>query len=128
MKLKLFAETITLCKLHDHVDLGDWLGDGPLHVLINDPHGKTVICAESFSNGRESEFVGRSCWRCFQIDEIFDIDTIGVVAEFSRLLTNEQISVFVISSYETDYLLIQPRDVERANHVFSTSGHLVESL
>ena len=104
MKLILFAETLALCKLHQTADPGNWISAGPLSVFINDPHGKTSICDEAFAQERDSEIVDRSLWRCFQIDEIFEVDTVGVVAEFSRLLADEQISVFVISSHETDYL------------------------
>ncbi len=126
MKLKLFPDAIVLCKLHDSTDVSQWLDpDSPLHVTIKDPHGKTVICRDSFTVGREAEIVDQSNWRFFQIDEVFEIDSIGVVAEFSQRLAAENISVFVISSYETDYLLVQPHATKRATEVFEQAGHQV---
>ena len=125
MRLILFSETLALCKLNEHSSLCDWNGPGPLNVVISDPHGKTVICNESYSQGREKEFNDRSLWRCFQIDEIFGIDSIGIVSELSGLLASRSISVFVISSYETDFLLVQPRQVDEAVVAFSNAGHEV---
>ena len=130
MRLKLFPQIVTLCKLRQSADIGDWQNDlnvGPLNVSINDPHGCTVICSETAAAKHESDIVDRSDWRCIQIDEVFDVDSIGVVAEFSKLLADKQVSLFVISSYETDYLLVQPKAIDLAVTIFREAGHKVSS-
>jgi len=130
MKLKLFRELLALCKLNDDADLNHWMGDSPLHVIICDPHGRTVICDKIFSEepDRAASITDRSLWRFFQIDEVFDVDSIGVVAEFSKLLADQNISLFVISSYETDYLLVQPKDAVSAAGIFQQAGHQVSEV
>ncbi len=131
MKLKLFPDTISLCKLRATFDMAAWqadLNDGPLNVFINDPHGSTVICCEATAAKHESTIVDRSVWRCIQIDEVFDVDSIGVVAQFSKLLADQQISLFVISSYETDYLLVQPKSIDSAVEIFQNAGHEVSIM
>ena len=129
MKLILYPDPIVLCKLKDTASLDDWQGDGRLHVIINDPHGKTVICHQVFAATRVDQIIDQSLWHFFQVDEVFDVNSIGIVAEFSRLLADQQISLFVISSYETDYLLVQPNQVQQACQAFEAAGHtLTKSL
>lgn len=126
MKLKLFPQRIALCKLLPTVDFAGWqadLCDGPLNVSISDPHGKTVLCSVATAEKHESEIVDQSRWRCIQIDEFFELDSIGIVAQFSKVLAKHDISLFVISSYETDYLLIQPKDIDQAVELFKKAGH-----
>lgn len=126
MQLILFPETLALCKLSEQASLFDWSSeDANLHVVIKDPHGKSVICSDFFAGQRPSDIIDKSLWRFFQIDEIFDVDTIGVVAAFSRILAERDMSVFVISSYETDYLLVQPHRVQDAVQAFQDEGHAV---
>ena len=128
MKLLLYPETIVLCKLLDNAKPTVWAAEGNLHVDIHDPHGRSVICHENVANDHLSEIKDQSRWRFYQIDEIFGVDSIGVVSEFSTLLANEKISVFVISSYETDYLLVQPETISKATQVFESAGHRVSTL
>jgi len=126
MKLILFEDTIALCKLRDDADPANWNQVGPLHVSIRDPHGKTLLCHETATSGHESEIINQSWWRCFQIDAVMDFNTVGVLAEFSGLLAEQAIPLMAICSFETDYLLVQPRHVEAAANAFQQAGHSVD--
>ena len=126
MNLILFEDTIALCKLSDEADPANWNRVGPLHVSIHDPHGQTLLCHERVTSGHEPEIVNLSLWRCFQIDAVMDFNTVGVLAEFSGLLAERAIPLMTICSFETDYLLVQPRHVEAAAKVLQQAGHTID--
>ena len=123
----LFEETIALCKLREDADPATWNQVGPLHVSIHDPHGKTLLCHETATASHETEIVNQSYWRCFQIDAVMDFNTVGVLAEFSGLLADKAIPLMAICSFETDYLLVAPKDVDRAREAFVAAGHDVST-
>jgi hypothetical protein len=64
-------------------------------------------------------------WRCLKVMGPLDFALIGVLADLSCTLARAAISVFVISTYETDYVFVRARDLERAVVVLRECGHLV---
>lgn len=127
MQLNLFPEAFAICKLRENVDLQTWLGSGPLHTTIRDTHGQSVVCPKTFAIDpiRADDVLEKTSWRCFQIDGVLSFNQIGILAELSSLLAAAEISIFVVSSFETDYLLVQLHDTEKATEVFSQAGHQI---
>ncbi len=64
-------------------------------------------------------------WRCVQVQGAFDFSVSGVNASLAVPLAEAEISVLVIATYATEYLLIKEKDVERALQVLKQSGHTV---
>jgi uncharacterized protein len=50
-------------------------------------------------------------WRIFKIEGPLDFSLIGVIADISAILKEAKVSVFVISTYDTDYILIKDTDL-----------------
>lgn len=53
-------------------------------------------------------------WKILKIEGILDFSLIGILSKISTILANENISVFVISTYNTDYIMIKTKDVKKA--------------
>lgn len=66
-----------------------------------------------------------SGWRCIGIQGILDFAMVGVLAEISTLLASSGISIFVISTYNTDYILIKEEKIREAAGLLSSAGHEV---
>ncbi|WP_082147004.1 ACT domain-containing protein [Rubeoparvulum massiliense] len=43
-----------------------------------------------------------------------DFALIGILASISTILAQRGISIFAISTYDTDYILVKEKDIERA--------------
>lgn len=69
--------------------------------------------------------VVESGWRALKIDGELDFGLVGVLAEISGLLAAEGISLFAISTYNTDYILLKKHDFERAGELLALKGHEV---
>jgi hypothetical protein len=55
-----------------------------------------------------------------------DFSMIGVVASLVTPLAEAGISVFVISTFDTDYVLVKENDLEKALDSLSAAGHSVQ--
>jgi hypothetical protein len=55
-----------------------------------------------------------------------DFSLTGIIASLATPLAHAGISIFVVSTYDTDYLLIKEKDLERAILVLSQEGHQVQ--
>ena len=53
-------------------------------------------------------------WQAFRVAGVLDFGLIGIIARISAALAAEGISLFVVSTYNTDYVLVKAQDFERA--------------
>jgi hypothetical protein len=53
-------------------------------------------------------------WRIIKIIGTLDFSLIGIISRISTILANENISVFVISTYNTDYIMVKRENIENA--------------
>ena len=61
-------------------------------------------------------------WRAFRIQGIFDFPLIGILAPIATILANKVIGVFVVSTYNTDYVLTKAEDFPAALDALDKSG------
>ena len=66
-----------------------------------------------------------SGWRMLQIDGPLSLDTIGILSSVSVALSEAGISVFVISTYDTDYILVKECKLDLARTVLQNTGFTV---
>jgi hypothetical protein len=62
-------------------------------------------------------------WRCLQVAGPLDFSLTGVLASLASCLAEAKVSIFAISTYDTDYLLVQAEDLETAIRALRAAGH-----
>lgn len=62
-------------------------------------------------------------WRGFRIEGILDFSLIGILAEISRILAENRIGIFAVSTYNTDYILVRAESFEKAIHALAAEGY-----
>ncbi len=62
-------------------------------------------------------------WRMLKIDGVLDFSLVGIIARISSYLAEASISVFVISTYNTDYILIKKENLDKAVHTLKENGY-----
>ena len=51
---------------------------------------------------------------------------IGILAKISNILAEAEISVFVISTYNTDYILVKAENFDKCVNVLTYSGYVIK--
>jgi hypothetical protein len=64
-------------------------------------------------------------WSCLQIADILEFEMVGVIAGISRVLAEADVSIFTVSTYNTDHVFVRTGDVETAVRALRTAGHVV---
>lgn len=64
-------------------------------------------------------------WTCFKFRGPFAFDETGIALAVIRPLSEADIGIFLVSTFDTDYLLIKTENVERARELLSEAGHVV---
>ena len=66
-------------------------------------------------------------WRCWRIAGTFDLaNETGVVASVASPLAEAKVGLFVVSTYDTDYVLIKSERAAQAADVLRAAGHTVD--
>lgn len=66
-------------------------------------------------------------WRLLQIAAQLDFSLVGILAGIATPLAEAGISIFSLSTYDTDYLLIQSDQIEQALEVLTSKGYMIEA-
>jgi hypothetical protein len=66
-------------------------------------------------------------WRMLAVRGPLDFALTGVMASLATPLADAAISLFTISTYDTDYLLVRAGDLDRAVQALTRAGHRVSS-
>jgi hypothetical protein len=78
-----------------------------------------VIPDDQVPKGWQAERV----WRCLQVRGKLDFEVTGVLSALSAPLAFAGISIFVVSTFDTDYILVREQDLDGACEVLSEHGH-----
>ena len=64
-------------------------------------------------------------WKGFRIQGILDFSLIGILSKLSGILAENNIGIFAVSTFNTDYILVKAENFERALSVLSAEGYTV---
>lgn len=65
-------------------------------------------------------------WRCLRIEGTLDFSLIGIIADISKILAENKIGIFVISTYNTDYVLTKANSFDKAVSLLKNNGYKTE--
>src|SRR5262245_55974633 len=103
--------TFAVCHLARDAPLPAWLADGPFVSLTRTADELSLVCRQ------EAVPEGVRCergWRCLRVAGTLDFSFVGVLASLLGPLADAGVSVFVVSTFDTDYLLVKQADFQRA--------------
>lgn len=115
---KLFA----ICRLPPDARVPAWAWGSDFTAVVRTPDELSIACLE---RDVPPEIRCERGWRCLKVAGPLDLSLTGVLASLVGPLAGAGISVFAISTYDTDYLLVRQRDLKRAVQVLARAGHQV---
>jgi hypothetical protein len=99
-----------------------WAFSGAFVSLTRTPEEVSVVCGEAQVPG---DVPGDRGWRILRLQGPFPLESVGVLASVAGPLAEAGISIFVVSTHDTDYVLVKEASVERALAVLAGGGVVV---
>ena len=126
LTLSLLPDRFAICRLPADAAMPIWAQGGVFVSITRTRDELSVVCAQAaVPEGVQME----GGWRCFKVEGPFALDSaIGVVAALVVPLAEAEIGVFVVSTYDTDYLLVKDAHLARATEVLARAGHRARPL
>lgn len=120
MVLESLNSDLTICKLSsvDEIDL-----TGDIYFIGKTDEEISLVCK---TEDTPSDPVEREDgWKGFRIRGILDFSMIGILSKISGLLADHKIGIFVVSTYNTDYVLVKKENYDAAMEVLSSAGYVL---
>jgi len=92
---------------------------------IIDKNETTVIIEQSKCDGKNIIEIEKD-WKILTFDMVLPFGLVGFLAKVFKALADEKISVFAISAYSTDHILVKEKDLTRAEEKLKDLGCIVE--
>lgn len=120
LHLMVLPDTFAICRLAPDTAIPPWAPAGCIFSITRTPDELSVVCEQSLvPEGVRYE----SGWRCLRVAGAIDFSQVGILASLVGPLAESGISVFAISTFDTDYLLVKEADFEKAKTVLQEAGH-----
>lgn len=111
---------MAVCRFEPTAPLPDWIGETGFYSVTRTEAELTVVCPETrLARGTTSE----TGWRCFKVQGVLDFSEIGIIFSLTRPLAESGVSVFVISTFDTDYFMVKEKDLATAIDALTAEGH-----
>lgn len=81
----------------------------------------SVVCDE--------EYIPSDCidisknWKCIKIIGTLDFSLIGILSKISTILAENNIGIFVVSTYNTDYILVKQDKIDLAKKCLEKNNY-----
>ena len=120
MTIRKLEEAFTVCKVRDFAQV-DW--GGAFCFTGKTDEECSLVCETTRvpANVRVRE----DGWRAFRVEGTLDFSMVGVLAGISALLAERGISIFAVSTYNTDYILVREAQFSPALEVLACVGYTV---
>lgn len=94
-------------------------------AVIKDKNETTVVIDHSKVKDKNIIKIERG-WKVLTFDMTLPFKVVGFLAKISKALADENISIFAVSSYSTDHILVKKKDLSKAINKLESLGCIVE--
>lgn len=122
MKIKVINKTFAVCKVKD---LSGIKFDDEYCFIGKTDEEISLVCEESSVPDNFTEC--SKSWSAFRIEGILEFSMVGVLSELSGILAEKTISIFAVSTFNTDYILVKKEDFQPALQTLKTHGYEIIS-
>ena len=100
-----------------------WVDEGSFYALVKTPEETSLIAnVDCVPKNVRCE----SDWKLMRVVGTLDFSLTGVIAGLTTCLANAGVSVFVQSTFDTDYLMVREDQLQLAIESLTASGHSIE--
>ena len=111
LTLQISELKMAICQLPSTSPIPAWIGDKDFVSVTRTPDELSIVCSE---DRVPEEVEAERNWRMLGIKGPLDFSMTGILASLVTPLSDEGITLFAISTYDTDYILVKTDCFERA--------------
>ncbi|HJJ87502.1 MAG TPA: ACT domain-containing protein [Methanocorpusculum sp.] len=121
MRLEKLRYDLSVCQVKDLTDVNDFL------FLAKTDKELSVVCETA--KVPENTINREDGWTAFRVEGSLEFSLVGILADLSHCLADAGISIFAVSTYDTDYILVKKDNWDKAKSALMNAGYeITEAL
>ena len=120
--LTILPERLAICRLPPEEALPERPPHARFWSVTRTEEELSIVLPEEYAPAGSRAETG---WRGLKVEGPLDFDTPGILASLALPLAKAGISIFALSTYDTDYILVPEGNLEQAKEVLRAEGHTV---
>lgn len=122
LTLTVLSDSLAVCRLGADDPVPAWALASRFFSITHTTDELSIVCPE------EAVPEGVRCergWRCLRVAGVLPFSDVGILASLTGPLATAGVSVFAVSTFDTDYLLVKAGDLARACEALRNAGHSI---
>ena len=124
LTLTFLPDRYTVCRLRGDDAVPDWAYSRGFVSITRTQEELSIVCRQ---DSVPPTVTCQRDWRCLKVAGPLDFEKTGVLASLAGPLAGAGVSVFVVSTYDTDYLLVSEPQAARTAEVLTHTGHRIKN-
>ena len=118
--LSLLEETFSIHRLALDASLPEAVSECDFYSLSKTAEEISLVCPENIAVTSEKS---NPDWKCLKVAGPLDFKLTGILSAITDVLAEEKISIFAISTFDTDYILIKREYLTTAVSALERAGY-----
>lgn len=120
LTLRLTEDVMAIHSLPAKSKIPEQVFNAPIYFIANTPQEVSIVLPSNITI--ESDDI-EDDWRMFEVVGPLAFSLTGILSNISTVLANEKISIFAISTFDTDHILVKSNKIEHAKTALLANGY-----
>ena len=121
--LSVLSETFTIHKFSPEASIPEEILKSNYYSISKTENELSLVCSELIEVQSLQSSKG---WKCIKVKGPLDFNLTGILAGISDILAQANISIFAISTFDTDYILVRSQDLSSARNKLEKADYKIE--
>lgn len=125
MKLSLLENHFSVVRLAPSTPIPEWaFQQNELFSITATPEEISIVCPTcNLPENHKQDMVVEHDWRCLKVEGVLNFYLTGILASLATPLAHNGIAIFAISTFNTDYILVQEESLDETIRVLKEAGN-----
>jgi hypothetical protein len=125
LTITVHPELYAICRLEPGAEVPPWASGKKFLTMSKTTTELSIVCEEKGVPGQVHAERKR---RLMQVEGTLPFSLTGVLAAIAAPLAEGQVSIFAVSTYDTDYVLVEEGELEKAIRILEIAGHAIRRI
>ena len=122
--LTIVPGRFAVCRFDPQETPPGWVFESDFFSVTRTAEELSVVCREEIV---PEDVMREAGWMCLKVEGPLDFSLTGVLASLAVPLAEAGLSIFAVSTFDTDYLLVKAHDLDDAVVALTQAGHTVQT-
>lgn len=115
-----------VCQLDSQASIPTWCQQGEFYNITKTSDELSIVCLEDYIPSSIQNV--EKAWCVLKIVGPLDFSLVGILAKISQLMADHHISIFALSTYDTDYILVKQDKADQAiDALIKAEYHVIQA-